>query len=367
MKTTKVFLRAKDITKNRKSLYLDYYPALLDKKSGKKTRREFLKMYVFDKPKNPIDRQHNKEVKALAENIRAQRQIDIQKGTFGFISETKLKTDFIEFVNQIKKEKYNSIGNYGNWSAALIKIKKFRPNGILMEDLDENLLRDFQSFLYKDITIKQNTKVSYYRKLAAAIKQAFKEDYIISNPVKNVKGMEEEETKREFLSLEEIKILAKTDCKDTLLKKAFLFSALTGMRFSDIKNLKWSDLHSGPDGHYVRFKQKKTKGEETLPIPNSAYKLIDQNQSDIIFDGLKYASYHSYQLEKWITASGINKHITFHNARHSFATLQLTMGTDIYTVSKLLGHKELKTTQIYAKVVDQKKNEAINKLNDIEL
>lgn len=369
MNTTKVALREKKISKGRKSLYLDFYPAIIDKKTGKKTRRQFLKMYVFDKPRNAIDKEHNKGVKALAENIRAQTQLDIQKETFGFISDTKRKTKFYEFFDKLTKERSQSEGNYGNWNATKKQLEGYMRNGPTMEEVDQTFVEGFKKHLESNKDISQNTVVSYYRKLVAALKEAVKLQYLLVNPAKFVKAPKSEETKREFLLLDEIKKLAKVECKTKVLKKAFLFSALSGLRFSDIKKLNWEDLEYGPNGAYIRYKQKKTESEETLPITKTALELIEDQSSKegLIFKGLKYTSYHSKHLKDWISDAGIKKKITFHNARHSFATLQLTMGTDIMTVSKLLGHKELKTTQIYAKIIDEKKEAAVNKLNDIEL
>jgi integrase len=150
-----------------------------------------------------------------------------------------------------------------------------------------------------------------------------------------------------------------------LLKKAFIFSALTGLRWSDIEKLIWSEIqHSKEMGYYIRFRQKKTKGAETLPISEQARELLGEKgeQNDQIFKGLHYSAWSNLKLQQWVMKAGIPKNITFHSARHTYATLQLTLGTDIYTVSKLLGHKELKTTQIYAKVIDDKKKEAANRI-----
>ena len=85
-------------------------------------------------------------------------------------------------------------------------------------------------------------------------------------------------------------------------------------------------------------------------------------QDKAVFERLKYKGYRDKQLQQWIGAAGITKHITFHCFRHTFATLQLFNKTDIYTVSKMLGHKDVKTTQLYAKVVDEAKQTAANKI-----
>ena len=150
-----------------------------------------------------------------------------------------------------------------------------------------------------------------------------------------------------------------------LLKRAALFSALTGLRFSDIKNLVWGEIHhSVENGYSIQFTQQKTKGVEVLPISEQAYSLMGERKepSDKVFEGLTYSAYENKHLYQWIGAAGITKDITFHCFRHTFATLQLSHGTDIYTVSKMLGHRELKTTQIYAKIIDQTKREAANKI-----
>ena len=159
--------------------------------------------------------------------------------------------------------------------------------------------------------------------------------------------------------------LVPVECELPELKKAFLFSALTGLRWSDIAKLKWSEIqHSNEYGYYIRFRQKKTKGAETQPISEQAVNLLGERKEpeDKIFDALNYSAWSNLKLQQWIYRAGIHKDITFHCARHTYATLQLTLGTDIYTVSKMLGHKELRTTQIYAKIIDEKKHEAANKI-----
>lgn len=185
------------------------------------------------------------------------------------------------------------------------------------------------------------------------------------NPADHVKGLPQGESKREFLTMEELQKLVKCECEIPLLKKAFVFGCLTGLRWSDIHKLVWSEIqHSEEYGWYIRFKQKKTKGAETLPISDQARELLggESKPTDKVFDGLKYSAWHNLKLQQWVMKAGIKKNISFHCSRHTYATLQLTLGTDIFTVSKLLGHKDLKTTQVYAKIIDEKKKEASNKI-----
>ena len=122
-------------------------------------------------------------------------------------------------------------------------------------------------------------------------------------------------------------------------------------------------------GYFINYSQKKTKGVEVYPISEQAYSFTkgsenpkNMEQDKNVFENLPYSAYHNKQLAKWILDAGIMKKISFHSFRHTFATLQLFNGTDIYTVSKMLGHKDLKTTQIYAKIVDEAKREASNKI-----
>jgi integrase len=149
------------------------------------------------------------------------------------------------------------------------------------------------------------------------------------------------------------------------MKRAALFSALTGLRFSDIQKLVWKEIeYIEGNGYFIKFKQQKTKGIEMMPISDQAYLILGESQEPKrkVFDGLEYSAYHNKHLYKWIKDAGITKDITFHCFRHSYATLQLSKGTDIYTVSKMLGHRELKTTQIYAKIIDQTKRDAADKI-----
>jgi len=149
------------------------------------------------------------------------------------------------------------------------------------------------------------------------------------------------------------------------MKQAAIFSALTGLRFSDVKKLTWGELqYSKAEGFYIQFIQKKTKGVEVLPIPEQAFTILNQRgePNEKVFPLLKYSAHNNKLLQQWISKAGINKTITFHCFRHTNATLQLSLGTDLYTVSKMLGHREIKTTQGYAKIIDKTKREAADKM-----
>ncbi len=374
-KATKVFLRIKELRNGRKGLYLDFYPAIISPYTGKETRREHLGLYIYAKPKNELETQHNKETKTLAEKIRARRQLEVQAADFGeALKNEKLQTDLVEYVRVIVEKKGNetSDSNYKAWISAFKHIELFWDKGITFADLDKEEVEAFREYLQRKSELAQNTKSAYFGKFLAALKQAYLEGFLSVNLGKQVKPIKPVETERGFVTLEELKQLAQAECLKPELKTAFLFSALTGLRYSDIYNLTWGQVQKETDGsHTIRFTQQKTKGVETLPIPNPARKLmgVAGKPDEKVFPDLKPKMnvWDTLRLKQWFLAAGIAKELSFHAARHSFATIQLTLGTDIYTVSKLLGHKELKTTQIYGKIVDSKKQEAANRMNDFEI
>lgn len=367
---TKVTLRMKPISGSRQTLYLDYYPAIPHPVTGKSTRREFLKLYTYDKAKNEPDKRHNKETLQLAQAIRAQRQLAVQKGNYGFLSDEKQNTNFVEYFENLAKKRAGS--NSENWFSALGYLKDFTDGKLIrFKDVNEAFCSDFREYLLtvpsrksNKVSLSQNSAVSYFNKFKAALKQAFKDGYLEIDLNKRVETIKQAETERQYLTFEELQALANTECSVPVLKQAALFSALTGLRFSDINKLVWSEIqYSSNEGHFIRFRQKKTKGTETLPISEQAFRLLGERgkPDDIVFIGLEY-SYTQTSLPKWINKAGISKDCTFHSFRHTYATLQLSLGTDLYTVSKMLGHREVKTTQVYAKIIDKQKREAANKI-----
>jgi integrase len=352
------------------SLFLIYNDSQMKQRSY-----EFLKIYVYDKPRNFLEKEHNKETMILGEAIRAQRILECQSRQHGFVSSSSGKVGFLDYFNQIVQKKSEVDGTYGNWFSTLKHLKAFsKGKDIQISKVDDLFLESFKDYLLKEkisnrrTKLSQNTALSYFNKVRTALKEAHKNKIISDNPITRVKSIKEKETNRQYLIFEELQLLVKTDCDYPILKDAFLFSAMTGLRFSDIKNLTWKNItFDSKNGWTLKFTQQKTKGVENLPINEQAVSILEErgNDDDKVFRDLTYSAYHNKKLHKWVEDAGIEKHITFHSARHTFATLQLTMNTDIYTVSKLLGHKNLKTTELYAKVIDRKKIDAVAKIPNI--
>ena len=404
----KVKLRQKPISENRQALYLDFYPQITDPETGQKTRRQFLSLYLFDEiehieeryndsagkpqrriipvmdkkgePKkvklNPIDKQHNKETLQIADSIRQKKDNEVNKPEIytGFEKEQlKIKErgeqSFVEYFKQLSDKRKAS--NHDNWDSAYNYLLAFTGGKLKFSEIDERLCNNFKEYLLtspsnrsKIKTLSQNSAVSYFNKVKAALKQAYKDGLIGTDLNAKIDTIKTTETKIEFLTMEELQTLAKTDCPNPMLKNAALFSALTGMAFKEIQNLVWAEVeYSEEMGFYIPHTRQKTGGNNYLPISEQAFSLLGERgkPTNKVFDGLNDRDrYYWFQL--WISKAGITKQINFHGLRHTFATLQLSKGTDIYTVSKMLGHSNVRTTQVYAKVINQTKREAADKI-----
>jgi integrase len=201
--------------------------------------------------------------------------------------------------------------------------------------------------------------------MRSIINQAYREGLLPTNPIAGIKGVGYEETNRTYLTIDEVRKLADTPCQNEVTKRAFLFGCLTGLRNCDIRALTWADVHDQDGYTRIIFRQAKTHGQEYLDISAQASTLmgIRGRDNDVVFPLLSWHAVRQ-QLKAWAKKAKIPKHVTFHASRHTFAVMMLDV-TDIYTVSKLLGHRELSTTQVYAKVLDKAKREAVDRMPDL--
>jgi integrase len=330
---------------------------------------------LIDNAKTPIDKQHNKDTLQLAESIKSKRELEIKNGLYGFTNDFKQSANFIDYFKDQTEKRLLSDGNYGNWDSTLKHLIKFAGTKVSFREIDQTFCENFRDYL-KNTAKKPNKQPlssssvsSYFNKFRACLKEAVKKKIILSNPATDVTNPKVIENIRQHLTFDELKAIVKADCRYEILKRAFIFSCLTGLRWSDINNLKWSEVQKTNEGWRIIFHQQKTKGLQYLDLSDQARGYLGQSGSpdEKVFTGLKYSSYMNVELSKWMMRAGITKDITFHCGRHTFAVLQLTLGTEIFTLSKLLGHSELKTTQIYAKIIDEKKREAVNKIPDINI
>lgn len=366
----------RQLKSGRTSLVLEYYLGYSVGEDGKpkaKRKYETLEYYIHTTPKNKAERDHNKINLGMAEKVKAKRLLAEQNKSYGFAVEYKIRTNLVEYIKGLIEQRKESPGNYGNWDSALKHLIPYAGEETTFEMIDKQFVEGFKRYLATEARTKSNTKLSassqssYFLKLKATLNQAVEDGIIPHSPASRVSPAKIEDTQREYLTFDELKRLAGAKCKYPILKEAFLFSCLTGMRWSDINKLIWEEVREYDGITRIAFRQKKTKGFEYLDIADQAVKYLGERgvEQDRVFQGLKYSAWHNLALREWCLEADIKKHITFHCGRHTFAVLQLSLGTEIYTVSKLLGHKELKTTQIYAQIMDEKKREAVNKIPEL--
>ena len=333
----------------------------------------------------------DQEACVFADGVRSIRQKEYDNADLYTEKEAELavqnqrqQIDFIEYFSKVSKARHRNSSQsiIINWNRVAELLKLFTNNQPLpFSQVTLSKAEEFRRFMLsapcggkKTGTVSHNTAATYYSIFKAGLKQAFIDGYMTVDISAKIKGIQDQESRREHLSVEELNILAETPCDRPILKRAALFSALTGVRHCDIQKLKWKEIQVVGEQVRLNFTQQKTKGVEYMPISEQAYQLCGEpgKPEQLVFEDLPDPSWISGPLKRWIKSAGITRNITFHCFRHTYATLQLAGGTDIYTVSKMLGHTNVKTTQIYAKVVDEKKQKAtkaikININNDTNL
>lgn len=370
-------VRQKPLKNGNISLYLDIY------RDGKRVY-EFLKLYLIPE-RTKEDKEKNRVTMQLANSIKSKRIVEMQNGEYGFKSEYATDTLFYEYYRSEAQKRRNateSRGNWGDWYSCLHHLLIYCPNEkITFKEITPKWVQGFRDYLendavawahdyrtrIKDKPLSRNTKVCYYNKFKACINQAYEDRIIPYNPMRGIEGFKAEEGTRMYLTIDEVRKIAQTDCEYPRIKAAFLFSCLTGLRRSDILKLTWSEVYQQGEFTRIIFRQKKTSGLEYLDITPQAAELMGERgkPNEQVFQDVHSPTCTNKAIQEWVLRAGIDKKITFHCGRHTFATMMLDLGTDIYTVSKLLGHRELSTTQIYVKVLDKNKQKAVANIPNI--
>ena len=376
-----VRIRFKQLSNGNQSIYLEYYTGDVIRKEnyvGGKRKYEFLKLYLIPE-RTREDKAKNEATLALAKAIQSRRIVEVQNDAHGFQNTNKSRVNLLDYLENIGKQSAEQGSrNYARTVLNTVRaLRLFRGDYIAFRDVDKEFLSEFTDYLRQmpkaskygvlktGGRLSNNSVVSYYGTLRTAINRAYTEGIITVNPTTEfdfASKVLQEPSRREYLTLDELKTLINTECRHEIVKRAFLFSCLCGLRVSDIRKLRWCDLQRSSGRVRIEITMQKTKEPLYLPISDEALKWLPErseaNGSDFIFP-LTHEGTVNDTLQHWAKVAGITKHISFHVARHTHATMMLTLGADLYTVSKLLGHKNIATTQIYAKIVDKKKEEAI--------
>jgi integrase/recombinase XerD len=373
-----VKLREKKLNNGEVSLYLDIYHC-------KKRWYEFLDIRVNRKRSTREDSEKYK----FAVDIRAKREHELLISDHGLVDKKQKQRDFIEFFEEhISKRSRTTLR-----TATKYQLKRFvngKPLPIIA--ITPEWLKEFEKFLLKSVKI--NSALTYMQCINCALNELVRKKVISQNPWHDVPSHERlrrEETFRTAWTIEQLQLLANTPCNiNVQYKQAFMFSCFTGLRWSDVNGLQWSSIVKlkVPNGEHeeehwhIYFSQKKTKNIEFLPLSDLAIEILKERQAHIedekndiyVFPYMKETNprrylVHSrvqYNLRKWAKAAGLDyTKMSFHTGRHSFATNMLESNVEIFTVSKLLGHRNVRTTQIYAQVRNHMKQTAVKSLPKI--
>ena len=376
-----VKLREKMLKNGNRSLYLDIYY------QGQRYY-EFLKLYLVPETDETALEQ-NRQTLAGAYYVKAQRMKDIIIRRSGLpvsvVYHDIRLTDVVEaYANERRKPGAGEKeGRYGSVMTLKMHLIAYAGEEVRIKDVDRDFCIGFTKYLRTAKNLHKNMKGNKqisagtahlkYSILRSVLNDAVRKGYIEKNPLRFVplaNRPQKPDTERDFLSVEEVKRLIQTPCHYSMLKQAFLFSCFTGLRKSDVLGLTWREIINDGGKLMIYKRIQKTQRWLSVPLSEQAKRWMPEriteaaNPDRKIFASMSNASL-SDNLRKWAKQAGITKHVSFHTARHTFATLELSLGVDIYTISKLLGHSNVSTTQIYAKVVDKQKEQAVGLIDQI--
>lgn len=334
--------------KNASALVLD----VVDR--GTRTR-EHLGLYLTG------DRDKDRESMLLAEQIRAKRLRERSLRRAG-IEELQLRPeeDFMSFYDEAATDRGKP------WRNVRHHLSEYVVGHPRFGDIDEKWIDGFRRHLEKQ-GLKPNSIATYLDVLKTAFNLAIKQKIVGVNPFTFARPIKRVRTNREYLTLEELRALHATPAQYDMVKRSFLFGCLTGLRISDLRQLTWKSVQ----GTELKVVQKKTGDHVSVPISDQARTQLPERGNarpgDKVFDLPSRDDVYNRRLQWWVSEAGIEKHVTSHVARHTFATLLVTQGNDLYAVQHLLGHRDIKITQVYAKLVDKRKHDAINSLPVIDV
>ncbi|MBK8487609.1 MAG: site-specific integrase [Bacteroidetes bacterium] len=348
-----VKLRYKEYANGSKTPYLDIYV----KKGVRK--REFLKELRIVKPKNAIDRDVNKQNKLLAERIAAERARELQANRYDIKARSNKEEDFLivyqKFIDKYKKQdKRVVLASYVKFQTFL---KERGKASLTINKLNRGLIIEFKDYL--EDSLKGETPSNYFSKFKKVILSLVNNDILTTNPAMGITIQRGEYISKDILSFKEIELLYNTPITNNEIKRAFLFSCFTGLRYSDIIAINRKHISNNT----ISLTQKKTGKPVIINLHNKAIEILKECPQDgaRLFK-LPSPTACNKSLNVWVRNSGIEKHITWHCARHSFATGLIEHGGDVNSASSLLGHTSFKYTQRYTHIVEKLKEKTIHNL-----
>ena len=394
-------LEQNTLSDGRISLYLEYYLGReetpgLDKngnlvlhEKGKMTgkpkvhikhnrRKENLQLYLIAKPRTPAERQQNKETLALAAKIRAEREQQFKESMLGYRLKKDRNINFLDYYQAY-------IDSYTKKDLRMIKIALNRFKDFLKEHyplyefsikpdlITKEMMERFVEYL-QSRSVGEGAK-SIYQRFKKVVRYAIDHEVMLKDPCKGVVcKVDELILRKDVLSMDEIQSLIQChyDNENPNVRRAFILCLYCGLRFCDVKDLTYKNIDY--TNRLLKFEQNKTKGHSAhsgvvIPLNDGLLSLIGEAPDDLNTSIFNLPSYESCckSVKRWVKRAGINKHISWHCARHSFAVNILNNGANIKTVASLLGHSGLKHTEKYTRAVDKLKEEAINSLPELKI
>jgi len=354
----KIALRNKPTKKQGRSLYLDFYD------NGRRWY-EFLNLFLIG------DRLRDKETMRLAEGILSQRRLDAAATQNALPAPSKMKADFIEYCQKLGEAKLTENSQLV-WKRAVAHLERFAgKEGITFNRVNDILLENFKDYLLA--RVNSNSAITYLSRIKAACRKAAKQQ-ILNHYTGTEVTIKKKKTLPKYLTFEELQKLRAVPSQNQAVRDSFLFSCFSGLRYSDAKALTWDQVRYENDRPFLWFIQEKTKDAQALPLSEQAIEILNAQkyaepssrlrreiEKNTVFK-MPAQQTVDKALKRWAKRAGVEKNISFHVGRHTFATMSLTYGADLYTVSKLLGHANIQTTQIYAEVIDATKRNAVNML-----
>ena len=362
---SRVSIRYKEKTNGMKSVYLQFYPGIRNTK-GEIVKYEFLNLEVYSNPKTKEQRLFNKTIEEISESIRCQRYIQIVKRDYNFLGKDNLDGDFLEYFHR------NADFHGPKFEAARLHFEEFCGHSCKFKDLSPSLCEKYRFYILHDKhlancdkSIKHNTASSYFNVFLNIVKLAFKDNIIPDDYTKDVRPIKwNHDINKDYLTVEEIQLLEhmKYD-KHPQLPQACLFSIYTGLRRSDILDLKWEHFVRRGNHVYIEKKIVKTEMFVRLPLSRDALRIIGKRKKEgTVFTELTI-SILNIHVKRWLELANIRKHITFHCFRHTYAMMLTEKGISTNIISSLLCHKKLSSTQVYSKVTTQMVERTIEQID----
>lgn len=362
---SRVSIRYKEKTNGMKSVYLQFYPGIRNTK-GEIVKYEFLNLEVYSNPKTKEQRLFNKTIEEISESIRCQRYIQIVKRDYNFLGKDNLDGDFLEYFHR------NADFHGPKFEAARLHFEEFCGHSCKFKDLSPSLCEKYRFYILHDKhlancdkSIKHNTASSYFNVFLNIVKLAFKDNIIPDDYTKEVRPIKwNHDINKDYLTVEEIQLLEQMKYdKHPQLPQACLFSIYTGLRRSDILDLKWEHFVRRGNHVYIEKKIVKTEMFVRLPLSRDALRIIGKRKKEgTVFTELTI-SILNIHVKRWLELANIRKHITFHCFRHTYAMMLTEKGISTNIISSLLCHKKLSSTQVYSKVTTQMVERTIEQID----